>query len=249
MQEGVPFSDTLEKFRREPAGLIGCVPGIWPVNKPSGPSSNLVVVRARKAIGTKRVGHAGTLDPLAAGLLVLLAGNATRLFDELQEYPKTYEAGFRLGERTDSQDITGTALSDWTPSRETPCGREEIESVLPRFTGDIMQVPPMHSALKRDGRPLYKLARQGVRVERPARPVTVYRLELLEFDGVVGRMAMDVSKGTYVRTVLDDIGVALGTGAVMTSLTRTAIGPFRLADAAAMDDIASLRRKDDPGAC
>lgn len=246
MQEGVPFPQTLEQFRNDPASLIGRVPGIWLVNKPSGPSSNLVVIRARKAIGTKKVGHAGTLDPMAEGLLVLLAGNATRLFDQLQEYPKTYVAGFRLGERTDSQDTTGTLLEDWKPARELPCTHEEVEAVLPEFTGDSMQVPPMHSALKRDGTPLYKLARQGVRVDRPARQVTIYRLELLDFDGVCGKIVMDVSKGTYVRTVLEDIGLALGAGAVMTSLVRTAIGPFRLEDAAGMDDIASMRREQPP---
>ncbi len=231
MPEPVPFPELLAAFQSDPLSLVGKVPGIWLVDKPPGPSSNLVVVRSRKTVGTKKIGHAGTLDPMAEGLLVLLAGNATRLFDHMQEYAKTYVATFELGKRTDSQDATGQPLADWTPDRPPPADRAEVENALAAFGGEILQIPPMHSALKQDGQPLYKLARKGMEVERRARPVTVHRLDLLEFDGRRGRLEMDVSKGFYVRTLVDDLGLALGCGAVMTALRRMRIGPFRVEDA------------------
>ncbi len=235
MQGLPPFAEVLAQFNADPGNLVGRVPGIWLVDKPVGPSSNLAVVRARKYIGTKKVGHAGTLDPMAEGLLVLLAGNATRLFDQMQTFPKTYVATFRLGQRTDSQDATGQPLDNWQPECLPPVERTEVEAALATFHGDILQTPPMHSALKRDGQPLYKLARQGVAVERQPRPVTCYRVELVEFDGTVGRISMDVSKGFYVRTLVDDLGVRLSTGAVMTALRRTRIGPFSVDNALPMD--------------
>lgn len=235
MADSPPFTETLSLFHNDPLALCWRIPGLWLVNKPSGPSSNLVVVRARKALGLKKIGHAGTLDPLASGLLLLLAGNATRLFDHMQEFGKSYRAGFRLGERTDSQDVTGQALEGWTPPRPVPLNADEVEQALNGFRGEILQTPPMHSALKKDGQPLYKLARKGEVVERAARPVSVSSLELVDFDGVSGTLDMTVSKGFYVRTLIDDLGLALGCGAVMTSLVRTAIGPFVLADAADMD--------------
>ncbi len=224
----VPFPDVLAAFKENPLSLLGRIPGVWLVDKPSGPSSNLAVVRARKRLGLKRVGHAGTLDPLASGLLLLLAGNATRLFDHMQEFTKTYTAGFRLGVRTDSQDITGEPLPDFAPTRPPPVGRDDVLAAVNAFRGTIKQVPPMHSALKKDGQPLYKLARKGIVVPREAREVTVHALELGEFDGTEGVVRMEVSKGFYVRTLIDDLGVRLGTGAVMTALRREAIGPFRL---------------------
>lgn len=234
------FPETLEAFRRDPAGLLWKIPGIWLLDKPSGPSSNLMVTRTRKALELKRVGHAGTLDPLASGLLILLAGNATRLFDSIQEMAKTYIAEFRLGERTDSQDSTGAPLPGFIPERRLPLGSDEIVANLERFRGNILQVPPMYSALKKDGQPLYKLARKGESVERAPRPVTVYRLELEEFNGICGRLLMTVSKGFYVRTLIDDLGVALGSGAVMTSLRRTQIGLFSIESARQLDDFSSL---------
>ncbi len=227
----VPYPETLAAFMAAPSSLLWKNPGIWLVNKPSGPSSNLWVVRARRALKEKRVGHAGTLDPLASGLLVLLVGNATRLFDRMQDFTKTYVAGFRLGLRTDSQDITGKVVEGFVPGGALPVSREAVEAALVRFRGGIMQLPPMHSALKKDGQPLYKLARRGVEVERVPRAMTVFRLELLDFDGVEGVLSMDVSKGFYVRTLIDDLGDALAVGATMTTLVRTAVGPFGLADA------------------
>ncbi|MCC8180164.1 MAG: tRNA pseudouridine(55) synthase TruB [Planctomycetes bacterium] len=235
--ENPPFSALLGQFRADPTSLLRSIPGVWLVNKPSGPSSNLVVVRARKKLGIKKLGHAGTLDPLAEGLLVLLAGNATRLFDSIQEFPKSYRAEFILGERTDSQDSTGNRIADWQPLRQLPLAREEVEAALGQFRGEVMQMPPMHSALKRDGIPLYKLARQGKEVERKPRPAKVYSLNLIGFTGSGGTLDMSVSKGFYVRTLIDDLGVALGVGAVMTRLVRTAVGPYRLEDADSLDDL------------
>lgn len=233
-----PFAETLAAFRRDPLSLVGRIPGVWPVRKPPGPSSNRMVVLARKRLGIRKIGHAGTLDPMASGLLVLLAGNATRLFDELQTFSKTYRAGFRLGLRTDSQDGTGRVLPPeaWRPAVQPPLAGEALAEALPLFRGDVMQTPPMHSALKRDGRPLYELARRGETVERAARPARVYDLRLTEFDGRDGTLEMTVSKGFYVRTLIDDLGLALGCGAVMTALERTAVGPYLLADAPDWDE-------------
>ncbi len=232
-----PFPELLAQFHRDPQSLLRKIPGIWLVNKPSGPSSNLVVTRARRALNLKRVGHAGTLDPLASGLLILLAGNATRLFDHLQERPKTYRAGFKLGVRTDTQDSTGIVLNDFIPARQPPFSAAEVTGAMSRFRGEILQTPPMHSAIKKDGKRLYKLARQGVTIERTARPATVYALSLEEFDGTAGVLEMTVSKGFYVRTLVDDLGLALGCGAVMTSLIRTRIGEFGLTDVGGLDNL------------
>lgn len=241
----LPFPDLLAAFKDDPRSLLWRIPGVWLVDKPSGPTSNLAVIRARKALGLRRIGHAGTLDPLASGLLVLLAGNATRLFDHVQEFHKCYRAGFRLGERTDSQDITGEAVEGFLPSVPPPLAREDVAMALRDFLGEILQTPPMHSALKKDGQPLYKLARKGVTVERQARPVTAFKLELLEFDGCEGVLEMAVSKGFYVRTLVDDLGLALGCGAVMTSLRRTAIGPYDVEDAVGMDDLGMVLPRED----
>lgn len=240
----IPFPETLAQFNTDPRSLLWKIPGIWPLDKPSGPSSNLLVVRSRKVLGTKRTGHAGTLDPLASGLLLILAGNATRLFDCLQEAHKTYVATFTLGYRTDSQDITGETIESFSPTTAVPVPQSALESTLARFTGDILQTPPMHSALKKDGQPLYKLARQGVTVERAARPMTVYSLRLLAFNGSEGTLEMEVSKGFYVRTLIDDIGLALGTGAVMTALRRSKIGPFSLDDAIPLEEMEQRRNSD-----
>lgn len=237
-----PFSEILADFRRDPLSLAERIPGLWLVNKPPGPSSAQAAGRVRLGLGVKKLGHAGTLDPMAGGLLVLMAGNAARLFDQMQEFPKTYRAGFRLGERTDSQDITGTAIAGWRPERAPPVAPSELEEALERFRGDVRQIPPMHSALKRGGRPLYELARRGEEVERKPRRVKVHSLRLRGFDGTEGELELVVSKGFYVRTLVDDLGLALGSGAVMTSLLRTAIGPFRLEEARTLEELAAQSR-------
>ena len=241
MADSQPFAETLAAFQQNPLSLLWRIPGCWPVHKPSGPSSNLIVVRARKTLNIKKIGHAGTLDPMASGLLLLLAGNATRLFDHMQEFTKSYQAEFRLGVRTDTQDATGTPIANWQPTTQPPITRETITTTLDTFKGDILQTPPMHSALKKDGQPLYKLARKGETVERAPRPVSVHNLTMTNFDGLTGTLDMTVSKGFYVRTLIEDLGLALGCGAVMTSLTRTAIGPFTLDDAVPLDNLADKK--------
>lgn len=230
-----PFPELKAEFDRDPLALCRRVPGLWLVDKPSGPSSHDVVARMRRILGIRRVGHAGTLDPLASGLLVVMAGNASRLFDSIQAFPKAYVADFRLGAKTDSQDITGEPVPGWSPKREPPLECGEIEASLSSFRGATTQIPPMHSALKKNGTPLYKLARKGETVEREARGAMVYSLELRDFDGRSGQLEMQVSSGFYVRTLIDDLGDKLGCGAVMTGLRRTAIGPFDVKDADRLD--------------
>lgn len=222
-----PFPEVLAAFRQDPLALLNQRPGVFLIDKPTGLTSHDVVARMRRQLAMRRVGHGGTLDPLATGLLIVFAGNATRLFDALQDFDKEYIADFRLGERTDTQDVTGRVLERCAPEA-LPVTRERLDAALAGFTGNIMQLPPMYSALKMNGRKLCDLARNGIEVERVARPVTLREAELLEFDGVCGRIRMAVSKGFYVRTLLDDLGRALGVFGTMTALRRTRIGPFAL---------------------
>lgn len=207
------------------------VPGLFVVDKPSGPSSFDMVRAARRELGVKKIGHAGTLDPLAEGVLVLGVGKATKLLSMFSGSDKSYRAGVRFGVRTDTFDTTGRVLEERDALGLT---EERVSEALAAFRGVIEQVPPMHSALKRNGQPLYRLARRGIEVERKPRRVEIARLELVEFtaSGEDGKpqatLEMDCSKGTYVRSLVDDLGQALGTGAVMTALTRTRVGPFRI---------------------
>jgi tRNA pseudouridine55 synthase len=197
-----------------------------------------LVTGLRRHLGIRRIGHAGTLDPLAQGLLVLLAGTASRLFSAFQAFPKTYRAAFRLGERTDTQDRGGKPLPGWLPRRTPPLAAAELTDLLPAFRGEIQQIPPMFSALKKNGVPLYRLARQGLSLERPARTVQVYSLEVLSFDGWEGEMELSVSSGFYVRSLVDELGEKLATGAVLTNLCRRAIGPFHLDQAKTLAELA-----------
>lgn len=191
--------------------------GIICVNKPQQFTSFDVVAVMRRCFGTKKVGHGGTLDPMATGVLPVFIGGATKAVDILPDTDKSYRAGFRLGFTSDTQDIWGTL---------SPCGgsavsQECLQAALSGFRGEIMQIPPMYSALKVNGQKLCDLARQGIEVERAARPITISRLELTQFDGTDGIIEVDCSSGTYIRTLIHDIGQALGTGAIMTSLCRT----------------------------
>jgi len=183
------------------------------LDKPEGITSFSAVARARRILGIKKAGHTGTLDPMATGVLPILLGGATRFSEFLPSHDKAYVAGFRLGVRTDTLDITGTVLEE----RPVSVTREEIEQALAGFRGKIMQVPPMYSAKSQGGQRLYELARQGIEVEREARPVEIFTLEL------VGEASIHVecSAGTYIRSLIDDMGRALGCGACMTSLRRT----------------------------
>jgi len=199
------------------------VPGLFVVNKPAGISSFGVIRLARKELGIRKIGHAGTLDPLAEGVLVLGVGKGTKLLTSLEGADKSYRATLRLGVRTDTYDSTGRVLEERDASAVT---EEALAESLSAFRGEIEQVPPMFSAIKKNGETLYKLARKGIEVERPPRRVTITRLELLDFESPCATIDMDCSKGTYVRSLVDDIGSALGVGASMTALVRTRVGPF-----------------------
>lgn len=200
------------------------VDGVLLLDKAQGMSSNDALQKARRLFSAAKGGHTGTLDPLATGLLPLCFGEATKFSADLLDADKTYEAELLLGVSTDSGDaegvVTATAEVNVTPA--------DIARVLPQFTGDILQVPPMHSALKRDGRPLYELARQGITVDREARPVTIHVIDLLEFTGSRLRLSVSCSKGTYIRVLAQDIGAALGCGAHLTALRRTRVGDLVL---------------------
>lgn len=197
--------------------------GFIAIDKPSGWSSHGVVAAVRRATGIKKVGHAGTLDPMATGLLVVAIGPVTRLIGFIQDAEKEYVATAKLGVETDSLDADGVIIS----REPLPVTREEVDAVLPRFRGPITQIPPMVSALKKDGRRLYELAREGKEVAREPRPVTIHALEPIDLtDGEFPELSFRVvcSKGTYVRTLGDDIARALGGRAHLISLRRTRIG-------------------------
>ena len=197
--------------------------GILIVNKPCGITSHDVVGRVRRLFGTRRVGHTGTLDPLASGVLVVLIGRAAKAAEYLVCDEKSYRATMRLGLTSDTEDITGTLVPQGVPLPSC----EQVFDVARRFVGEIEQVPPMYSALKVDGQKLYDLARRGITVERRARPITVHALTVTPTD-VPSDYLLDItcSAGTYIRTLCADIGAALGCGAVMATLDRTAAGGF-----------------------
>ncbi len=201
--------------------------GILLIDKPSGWTSNDVVQKLRGILHERRVGHAGTLDPMATGLLTVFIGRATRAVEFAEGDSKRYLASLRSGLTTDTQDITGTTLRE-SPQRVT---REELERVLPQFTGRQLQIPPMYSAVKVDGQRLYRLARNGKTVNRPAREITVESLNLVGPDGEDWQLDIRCSKGTYIRTLCHDIGEALGCGGCLSALRRTEVGAFRVDDA------------------
>lgn len=209
--------------------------GFLALDKPEGISSHSMVQEVRRACGTRRVGHAGTLDPLATGVLLVGIGQATRLIEYLMAQRKTYRATMRLGLITDSQDITGTPLE----TRSVPAvSLHQLESVCAEFMGEIEQIPPMFSALKRNGVPLYRLARKGEEVERQKRRVSIERISVIAYDGVEIVLDVECSKGTYIRTLCHDIGISLGCGGCMTQLRRTASGHF---DSTSLTTLDALR--------
>lgn len=210
--------------------------GIIVVNKPEGLSSHRVVNRIRNAYGTKTVGHCGTLDPLATGVLPVMVGRAVKASEFLMDHDKSYRAGIEFGYRTDSGDITGKVIErSEKPNPEF----EEFKAVAESFKGSYLQTPPMYSALKVDGMKLLTLARQGIEVERQAREITVYDIKASEQDG---KFFIDVScsRGTYIRTLCEDIAEKLGTFAVMSSLERTSVGQFDSSQAISLDELDSL---------
>lgn len=212
------------------------IDGVLLLDKPSGIGSNAALQRSRRLMEAERGGHTGTLDPMASGLLVLCFGEATKFSGELLEAGKRYVARLRLGVRTSTGDAEGDVLE----RRPVSVTRERLERSLDRFRGEIAQVPPMYSALKREGRPLYEYARRGITLERAARKVTISALELEDLAGDEATLSVSCSKGTYVRTLAEDIGEALGCGAHLIGLVRTAVGAFRLEQACRIEDIEAL---------
>ncbi len=202
--------------------------GVLNIDKPGGLTSHDVVARVRRLSGERRVGHAGTLDPLATGVLVVCVGRATRIIEYLTDTQKAYRATIRLGVTTDTWDAQGQILDerDWRGLE-----RAEIEAALARFRGRIQQVPPMFSALKHEGQPLYRLARRGVQIERPPRSVEIYALRLLDWRPPELEIEVECSKGTYIRALAHDLGEVLGCGAHLAALTRLAVGHFTLDEA------------------
>ena len=207
--------------------------GIVIVDKPEGWTSQDVTARLRRVFNTRRIGHGGTLDPMATGVLPVFVGRATRGVEFFEHAEKTYEATLRLGLSTDTEDITGEVLE----TREVPVTKEEFLSVLPRFRGTIQQIPPMYSALKVNGQKLYDLARKGKEVERQPREITIFELECLEFSGETARLRVRCSKGTYIRTLCKDIGVALGCGGCMAALRRVAAGEYTITEAVPLQQL------------
>jgi tRNA pseudouridine55 synthase len=209
------------------------VDGVLLLDKPTGISSNAALQKARWLFNAAKAGHTGTLDPLATGLLPLCFGEATKFAGELLDADKAYHATVRLGIVTDTADAEGQVLA----TRPVTAGEADVRALLPRFTGRQQQIPPMHSALKRDGTPLYELARQGIEVERVARDITIHSLEFLGWGGDRFDLAVSCSKGTYIRTLAADIGTALGCGAHLAALRRTRVGALDVAGALSLDQI------------
>ncbi|MHB9839296.1 tRNA pseudouridine(55) synthase TruB [Paraburkholderia terrae] len=205
--------------------------GVLLLDKPVGLSSNDALIRAKRLYLAKKAGHTGTLDPLASGLLPLCFGEATKFSQDLLEADKTYEATMRLGIRTTTGDAEGEAIE----TRDVACDQGAVERALVQFRGEIVQVPPMYSALKRDGKPLYEYARAGQTVEREGRQVTIHALELLACALPDVTFRVTCSKGTYVRTLAEDIGEALGCGAHLVMLRRTGVGALTLANSVTLD--------------
>ena len=210
--------------------------GVLAVIKPGGMTSHDVVNAVRKIFGTKKVGHTGTLDPMASGVLVILVGRAVKATEYISSSYKKYRATLRLGMTTDTEDVTGAILSE---SKDIPSA-EAVDAVCREFVGEIMQVPPMYSALKVNGQKLVDLARRGIEIEREARPVTVHSLTCKYIEESDYELKVSCSAGTYIRTLCADIGKALGCGGVMAALRRTETGHFALADCVTPDQLEQM---------
>jgi tRNA pseudouridine55 synthase len=196
------------------------VDGVLLLDKPVGLSSNDALIKAKRVLNAKKAGHTGTLDPFATGLLPLCFGEATKFSQDLLEADKTYETTVHLGVSTTTGDTEGEPVA----TREVNVTREQIDAVLAQFRGPIMQVPPMYSALKRDGKAYYEYAREGITLEREARPVTIHKLEFVSYEAPMLKLSVTCSKGTYIRVLGEDIGNALGCGAHLNALRRTGVG-------------------------
>lgn len=216
--------------------------GIIIIDKPADWTSQDVTAKLRGVFHERRIGHGGTLDPMATGVLPVFVGRATRGVEFFESAEKEYVAGIRLGVVTTTQDTSGEVLQ----TRPVSVTKDELLAVLPRFTGEIAQLPPMYSAIKIHGQPLYKLARKGGEVERTPRKITIFALELLSGEGSDWLLRVKCSKGTYVRTLIHDIGQALGCGACMSSLRRTQAGQFSLSQAVTLPQLLEFVKDNDP---
>ena len=209
------------------------IQGLISINKPAKLTSFQVVRHVKRITGAKKAGHCGTLDPMASGVLLVLLGGSTKLQEKFMELPKVYRAKFLLGIMTDTGDITGKIMAK---KEFKDLKNEQLLEILNSFLGEIEQIPPMYSALKYGGRKLYELARKGIEVERSPRPVKIYSIEFLSLEDNVLELRIECSKGTYIRTLGEDIGKKLGCGATMTALCREKIGPFALDSAIDAND-------------
>ena len=214
--------------------------GIVIIDKPQGWTSQDVTARLRRVFNTRRIGHGGTLDPMATGVLPVFVGRATRGVEFFEHAEKTYEAVLQLGITTDTEDTSGTVLEE----KEVNISEAEFLGILPKFRGEIQQIPPMYSALKIDGQKLCDLARKGKTVERKPRPITIFELECLEFSGNTARLRVRCSKGTYIRTLCKDIGQALGCGGCMAALRRVTAGEYTIEEAVALDVLLEAEKPD-----
>ena len=217
--------------------------GIVNVNKPLGITSHDVVYRLRRILGIKKIGHTGTLDPDASGVLPMCVGKGTKLAEYLTAKDKQYFATMKLGAFTDTQDASGKIIESF----EVSVTKEEIRDAVKGFVGDIMQIPPMYSAIKVDGKKLYELAREGKTVEREPRQVTIENIEIKNIDMETNtvEMLVDCSKGTYIRTLCNDIGAALGCGGYMSALKRTKSGRFDIKDSFTLEEIEKMAGEND----
>jgi len=207
------------------------------IDKPSGPTSHDIVAAVRRHFQFEKVGHAGTLDPNATGLLILLLGKGTKLSEKLMGSDKVYEGTARFGETTDSYDSDGEIVSSLPVP---PLTLEELNAYADQFNGDQMQIPPMVSAVKKDGVPLYKLARKGVEVERKPKLIRIYKFRFTSYNEPEGQFRVACTKGTYIRSLIHDLGEKVGSGAHLTQLRRTASGRFDVADALSLDKTLAL---------
>ena len=232
-------NDVAQKPPKRPKLLLD---GVILLDKPEGWSSNDALIKVKRLLRAAKAGHTGTLDPFATGLLPLCFGEATKFSHDLLEADKTYQTEVVLGIRTSTGDTEGEVIGEKT----VDVSLVQIEAVLAQFRGKISQVPPMHSALKRDGKPLYEYARQGITLERQAREVEILELQLLEYQAPILRLQVKCSKGTYIRVLGEDIGEALGCGAHLRSLRRTQVAQLELANAIRLDTLLSFDEEQRP---
>lgn len=215
------------------------VDGVLILNKPLTFSSNAALQKVRWLFNANKAGHTGSLDPLATGVLPICFGEATKFSQYLLNADKRYEVVMQLGVTTATGDAEGQILEQ----KPVTCIEQDLLAILPTFRGEITQIPPMYSAIKKDGQPLYKLARAGEVIDREPRQITIDELELLSFEGDKARLVVSCSKGTYIRTLVEDIGQALGCGAHVALLCRTVAGPFQLAQAIELDTLIKLQEE------